>query len=84
MVAKRWGCSERHVRNLINEGKLNCFRLGGKLMRIRAVDVEAAEKLMEEEITSAERQSEPTEKDHFQELMTRASLNALRAKRLDR
>lgn len=39
-LAKRWDCSERHVRNLISAGKLVCFRLGGKLVRIRLSDVE--------------------------------------------
>ena len=48
MVAKRWGCSERHVRNLVDSGKLPSFRLGGKLIRIRAVDVETVEKLLED------------------------------------
>lgn len=42
-LAKRWECSERHIRNLINEGKLGCFRLGGKLVRIRDSDVETFE-----------------------------------------
>ena len=42
-LAKRWECSERHIRNLINEGKLGFFRLGGKLVRIRASDVETFE-----------------------------------------
>ena len=33
-VAALWGCSERHVRNLIRNGKLSAFRLGEKLVRI--------------------------------------------------
>jgi excisionase family DNA binding protein len=33
-VAALWGCSERHVRNLIRDGKLSAFRLGEKLVRI--------------------------------------------------
>lgn len=32
-LAARWGCSERHVRNLIERGSLKAFRLG-KLYRI--------------------------------------------------
>ncbi len=39
-LAKRWECSERHVRNLISSGELPSFRLGGKLLRIRREDVE--------------------------------------------
>lgn len=43
MLAKEWACSERHVRNLIADGTLPHFRLGGKLVRIRREDVEAFE-----------------------------------------
>jgi len=39
-LARRWDCSERHVRNLIEIGALTAFRLGGKLLRIRTEDVE--------------------------------------------
>lgn len=42
-LAKKWACSERHVRNMIDRGELPAFRLGGKLLRIRAEDVEAFE-----------------------------------------
>ena len=28
-LAERWGCTERHVRNLISRGELQFFRLGG-------------------------------------------------------
>jgi excisionase family DNA binding protein len=42
-LAVRWQCSERHIRNLIASGELPSFRLGGKLLRIRAEDVEAFE-----------------------------------------
>lgn len=43
MVAERWMCSERHVRNMIATGELPAFRLGEKLLRIRPEDVEAFE-----------------------------------------
>ena len=33
-LAELWQCSERHVRNLIKDGKLPAFRVGGKLLRI--------------------------------------------------
>lgn len=39
MVAERWECSERHVRNLLEQGLLPYFRLGGKLIRILRDDV---------------------------------------------
>jgi excisionase family DNA binding protein len=42
-IAERWQCSERHVRNMIASDELPSFRLGGKLLRIRAEDVEAFE-----------------------------------------
>lgn len=39
MVAERWRCSERHIRNLLEQGYLPYFRLGGKLIRILREDV---------------------------------------------
>lgn len=42
-LADYWHCSEKHVRNLIARGELNCMRLGGKLIRIRECDVEEFE-----------------------------------------
>jgi excisionase family DNA binding protein len=42
-LAERWECSERHVRNLINRGELQFFRLGGRLVRIPHSVVEAFE-----------------------------------------
>ena len=42
-LADRWECSPKHVRNLVNRGDLPGFRLGGKLLRIKAEDVEAYE-----------------------------------------
>jgi excisionase family DNA binding protein len=42
-LADRWNCSERHVRNMIADGELPAFRLGGKLLRIRSEDVEKIE-----------------------------------------
>jgi len=42
-LAKKWECSERHVRNLITSGQLPSFRLGEKLLRIRGEEVEKFE-----------------------------------------
>lgn len=42
-LAEHWDCSPRHIRNMIREGELPAFRLGGKLLRIRPEDVEAYE-----------------------------------------
>lgn len=33
-LAREWGCSERHIRNLVAAGELRAFRLGQKLLRI--------------------------------------------------
>jgi excisionase family DNA binding protein len=82
MLAKRWGCSERHVRNMIDQGKLGCFRLG-KLIRIMHSDVEAAEKAFTENAFMQEDPSTP-QKGPANQIMTRAPVNAIRAKRLDR
>ncbi|MCO6390566.1 excisionase family DNA-binding protein [Aliihoeflea aestuarii] len=38
-LAERWHCSERHIRNMLERGDLDFFRLGGKLVRIRTEDV---------------------------------------------
>jgi len=38
-LAAEWGCCANHVRNLVKRGDLKGFRLGDKLLRIRAEDV---------------------------------------------
>lgn len=43
MLAEYWGCSGRHVRNLINRGELSAFRIGAKLVRIRRESIEEFE-----------------------------------------
>jgi excisionase family DNA binding protein len=40
ILAAEWQCSERHIRNLINSGKLAAFRLGDRLLRIPPSAVE--------------------------------------------
>lgn len=42
-VAERWQCSERHIRNVLRDGKLRYFKLGGKLVRIPLEAVEEFE-----------------------------------------
>ena len=42
-LAKRWHCSERHIRNVVRKGDLEAFYLGGKLLRIKREVVEAYE-----------------------------------------
>ena len=41
-LAERWGCSRRHVTNLIRRGELRAFRVGA-LLRITPEVVEAYE-----------------------------------------
>lgn len=41
-LAERWSCSERHVRNLIRDGRIAAFRVG-TLWRISAAEVERFE-----------------------------------------
>ena len=41
-LAERWGCSVNHIRDLIRDGKLQCFRVG-RLIRIRRDEVERFE-----------------------------------------
>lgn len=43
MVAEHWGCSDDHVRRLINRGALACLRLGG-IVRLTREQVEEYEK----------------------------------------
>ncbi len=42
-LAERWGCSESHVRSMIAAGELKAFSIGGKLLRIAALEVERKE-----------------------------------------
>lgn len=37
-LSERWECSERHIRNLVKDGKLKCFR-AGVLVRFSLDDV---------------------------------------------
>jgi len=38
-LANSWGCSERHIRNLINAGQLRAFKIG-KMLRIQQSDAD--------------------------------------------
>jgi excisionase family DNA binding protein len=42
-LAEKWGCSVATVRSLVTSGELVSFRLGVKLVRIRADEVERFE-----------------------------------------
>lgn len=43
-LADRWGCSGNVVRKLINQGELQCFKIGA-LIRVAAAEVERFEKM---------------------------------------
>lgn len=82
-LAKRWECSERHVRNLIKEGRLGFFRLGGKLLRIKESDVKRFECQNGELPDFEENSPSPSTEmenaiDTRLEPMTRAKLTSLR------
>ena len=47
-LAEYWGCSDQHIRNLINRGELPAIRIG-KLIRIRQQDVERFDQQQAEE-----------------------------------
>jgi excisionase family DNA binding protein len=53
-VAKRWQCSERHVRNVLRKGTLRYFKLGEKLVRIPVEAVEEYEKCQSSALSSTE------------------------------
>ena len=38
-LAERWDCSERHIYNMIGDGRLASFKAGGRLVRIAAEEV---------------------------------------------
>lgn len=60
-LADRWQCSPRHVRNMIRDGRLPGFRLGGKLLRIRAGDVEEFEQCQNGDSDAIEASSQPSQ-----------------------
>jgi excisionase family DNA binding protein len=84
MLAERWLCSERHVRNLIADRRLRAFRVGGKLLRIAADAVEEFERCRngpsDGSMESASSHSGETGSEHVTALapMTRAKLSGLR------
>lgn len=45
-LADRWQCSRQHVYGMINRGELRAFKLGAKLFRIPAEEVEKCEALL--------------------------------------
>lgn len=60
-VAERWGCSERHVRDLIASGQLGHFRVGERLLRIPAAAVEEYERCQSVEAVSTPPPNSPAD-----------------------
>ena len=58
-VAERWACSPDAVYALIRSKKLQAFRVGGKLLRIQAKEIERWESI------GANTQSESTGSDNY-------------------
>lgn len=42
-LAKRWDCSPQKIRTMVDDGKLPYFRIGAKMIRIPAAEVEKFE-----------------------------------------
>ena len=60
-VAKLWGCSSRQIRNMINSGQLEAFRVG-KLLRITPAAVEEYERRNTVSVNSEEGAALPGER----------------------
>jgi excisionase family DNA binding protein len=58
-LAKRWQCSDQHIRDLIDQGALGAFRLG-RLIRIPAAEVARIEGAVEPVHVSATPQNTQT------------------------
>ncbi|MFW7355575.1 MAG: helix-turn-helix domain-containing protein [Brucella sp.] len=57
-VAKLWGCSSRQIRNMINSGQLEAFRVG-KLLRITPAAVEEYERRNAVSVKSGDDTAQP-------------------------
>ena len=53
-LAERWQCSSSHIRKMIGRGELPAFRLGGRLLRVRARDVEEFERCRNGDLDATE------------------------------
>jgi excisionase family DNA binding protein len=61
-LAKHWGCSENHVRNLIKRGDLRAFRLGLRLWRIPTDAVTEYEQRQEQMLAEESAPKNPIER----------------------
>lgn len=83
MLAERWACSERHIRNMIDRGEIKAWRIGGRLIRIPIAYVEEYECHLGESPSSEDSSPSPSTKeenvdDTRSQLLMRAKLNVLR------
>jgi excisionase family DNA binding protein len=76
-LANRWNCSENHIRNLINSGKLPHFRIGPKLIRISLSAVLDFEEKCSQPLVN-------TEESTSQSIMTKVVDHAVRLERQTR
>jgi len=83
MLAERWQCSSRHIRNLVKQNRLPAFRVGGKLLRIKREAVERFEQCHNGESPSLEENSlSHLKKMENAEDIASIPLNEARLKRL--
>jgi excisionase family DNA binding protein len=84
-LAKRWQCSERHIRKMIESGRLRAFRLGEKLVRIPLEAVEELENapypIGPDEPSAAEVAAEQKKRIDNAANLARLSVKASRLKR---
>lgn len=51
-LAERWSCSESYIYRLMQDGRLKCFHIGGKLKRIAYQEVLLWEGSQSDQLTS--------------------------------
>ena len=73
-LAARWQCSPRHIRNMIHDGRLPGFRVGGKLLRVRARDVEEFEQCLNTDLDAIETSGQQSEEPEPDENVVRLEL----------
>ena len=70
-VARRWQCSERHVRDLLKTGQLRGFKAGGKLWRTRGEWVEEYEICQNGDSAATEGNGPPSQEQEQAESVVR-------------
>jgi excisionase family DNA binding protein len=85
-LAKRWKCSPETIYTMIARGDLAAFKVGGKLLRIKAEDVEAFEQ-RSGDVEGATKEAQPDapeeakpKKPRAKPLLSRRDMQQLRAR----